>query len=89
MAVFLDAATCNLADTDQHFKGTYYLNHQGDESISTRLQDTTSQKTATFILFAVRTWYLTSQKLGLKDGASRCLCMAKKSYGLWPAAKRK
>jgi hypothetical protein len=55
MSVYYDVALCSLADIDQHFRGAYCLQHQGDESISTTLCGLMSQKTVIFTLVAVRT----------------------------------
>jgi hypothetical protein len=50
-AVSWYAAPCSLVDTDRRFRGAYYLHHQG----------ATPQKTAIFILVAVRTSNLSSK----------------------------
>jgi hypothetical protein len=61
MTVFWDVAPCCIVEVYRRFRGAYYLHLQGDElplkrrEISTRLHGATSQKTAIFILAAVRT----------------------------------
>jgi hypothetical protein len=55
MAVLWDVAPCSLVETDRRFRGAYCLHHQG-RSVSIRLHGSTFQKTAIFMLVAVRTW---------------------------------
>jgi hypothetical protein len=46
MTVFWDVAPCSLVEVYRRFRGTYCLNHQGDDrSIPTRLHGAISQKT--------------------------------------------
>jgi hypothetical protein len=49
MAVFRDVAACSLVDTDRRFRGAYCLQYQG----------AASQKTAIFMLVAMKTSNLT------------------------------
>jgi hypothetical protein len=58
MALFWDIAPCSLAKTDRLFRSTCWLYHQGIPM----QQSTTYQKTAIFILVALRIWNLTSFK---------------------------
>jgi hypothetical protein len=56
-ALFWVSAPCRLAWVSQRFRGLYCLHHQGDEKslqTHTRLHGTTTQKTAIFILTAMR-----------------------------------
>jgi hypothetical protein len=72
MEVFWVVAPCSLEESYRRFEGACCLYHQDDSSpwwwrqqeplkrrwTSTRLHDTTTQKTAIFIIAAVRTWSL-------------------------------
>jgi hypothetical protein len=53
MAVFWVVAPCSLVEVYQRFRGPCCLHHQGDAL--TRLHGAATQKTAIFILTAVRT----------------------------------
>jgi hypothetical protein len=66
MAVFWVLAPCSLVEVCQRFRGPCCLYHLGDDSsrqqgplkrwqTSTRLHGATTQKTAIFVLTAVRT----------------------------------
>jgi hypothetical protein len=56
MDVFWEVALYSLVDIDRRFRGAYCLFHQDYESLRVmELQGATSQKTAIFILVAVRT----------------------------------
>jgi hypothetical protein len=52
IAVFWVVAPCSLVEVYQRFRGPCCLHHQGDDG---RLHGATTQKTAIFILTAVRT----------------------------------
>jgi hypothetical protein len=64
-AVFRDVAPCSLVDTDRRFRRANWRRVERQQaslkhrSKSTRLHSATSQKTAIFILVAVRTSNLT------------------------------
>jgi hypothetical protein len=55
MTVFWVVAPCSLVEVYIHFRGGWYLHHQGDQQTSTRLQGAATQKTVIFILAALRT----------------------------------
>jgi hypothetical protein len=58
MAVFWVVASCSLVEVYRRFRGACCLHNQGDEFTHlycTRLHGAATQKTAIFILFAVRT----------------------------------
>jgi hypothetical protein len=57
--VFWDVAPCILVETDQHFRGAYYLRHQGYETSVNFYQTTT----VIYMLAVVRTWNLTNIEL--------------------------
>jgi hypothetical protein len=82
MTIFWDVTPCSLVDTDRCLRGAYCLHHQGDCSeTSVSIYQTTwcyMQKTAVFILVAVRTSNLTQIKLlpragGGGGGHKRCV----------------
>jgi hypothetical protein len=58
MAVFLVAAPCSLVEVYQRFRGPCCLQRE----TSTGLQGATTQKTAIFVLIAVRTSNPTKRK---------------------------
>jgi hypothetical protein len=61
MAVFWDVVRWGLPETDPRIWGAYCLHHQDDDRpTTTRQHGATFQKTAIFILVAVRTWNLIS-----------------------------
>jgi hypothetical protein len=70
MTAFWDVATYSLVEVDQHFRGTYCLCHQSDETVRTsktsdyftRLYGAASHKPV-FIFAAARTWNLTAYLL--------------------------
>jgi hypothetical protein len=64
MAVFWDVTPCSLIDTDRSFRGTYCLHYQGFGQYLPGLHGATSQKTAIFVLAAMKTTYLTKRNIG-------------------------
>jgi hypothetical protein len=57
--VFWVVAPCSVVEVHRRFRSAWCLHHQGNFP-SSRLHGATTQKTAIFILAAVRTWNLTS-----------------------------
>jgi hypothetical protein len=82
MAVFWDVVLCSLVDIYWCFRGAYSLRHQGQwwqhevplkhRSVSTRLHGAVSQKTAIFILIAMRNWHLTRTSVCFPLKISQC-----------------
>jgi hypothetical protein len=60
MTVLWNISRCSLLDIDRRFRGAYCLHKQVPEMlVNIRLHGLTFQKTAIFILVAVRSWNLT------------------------------